>query len=135
MAQEKSVSVDHLTIQYPMDRVTFGQVRRHEPRLFARVVHTDLGTEAMSAHSFEQCVAEKAFAKATGRPDPHPEYSRSELMEALDIAYQGFGLSTGPHQSMMLVQEIEASVSSAKETRKPSRWAATTFLPLSTSNR
>lgn len=109
--------LDFSKITFPSDRITFRQIRARNPEV--SVLH-ELETvpakdiEAVCNHRWEVMLVEKAFASTLGRADPHPEMDREELIEALNDTYPEYGLSSGLHQTKLLVKELErAAISQA----------------------
>ena len=100
--------LDHLAVNYPTSQVTFGRMRQLEPGKFTTVLPSDMNLDIFPTHSLEQRVAEKAFAKAQGAPDPHPRWERRDLVSELNRAYKEYGLSAGIEQSKQMVRRFEA---------------------------
>lgn len=111
MGKEEKPRLNHTAIAYPMDQVTLGDMRRQEPILFNRIIDFSDGNDALTVHAIEQRVAEKAFAKRLGLPDPYPTYffNRYDMIAALNDGYKPYGISTGIHQTRQLVRDIEAA--------------------------
>ena len=65
-------------------------------------------TKAIATRSLEYRLAEKAFASALQLPDPYPSESRRGIIESIGEAYEAYGLSHGPKETMELARRIEA---------------------------
>lgn len=116
MEDDRPPRLNHAAIAYPLDRITFGQMRRREPELFDHVVMNIQGRiEALATHVFEQVLAEKAFARHLALPDPYPRFDRSEILSALNDSYKEHGISTGMQQTRQLAREIEAAAARQAE--------------------
>lgn len=109
-AKRTSDRFDPSSIEYPSDAVSLGAMRKLEPQLFQNQELDELdatGIGIVAAHRFELRLAEKAFASAMSTPDPDPSLSRKDIAETLDEEYRRYGLSSGPHQTELLMKEIE----------------------------
>ncbi|QOJ14160.1 MAG: hypothetical protein HRU75_05725 [Planctomycetia bacterium] len=116
MKDESRPRLKHAAIAYPLDSVTFGQMRRREPLLFDHVVMENKGRiEVIATHVFEQVLAEKTFARHLALPDPYPRFDRSEILSALNDSYKEYGISTGMQQTRQLARDIEAAAARQAE--------------------
>jgi hypothetical protein len=109
-------------IAFPTDAITLGVMRRREPHLFTqRGLDEDSPAhcDAMSTLWIELRVAEKAFAKSAGLPDPDPDTPRTALVQDLDKAYVEYGLSTGMAQTRELVRGFEAAAAEQASRFRP----------------
>lgn len=112
--------VDHESIDFPSDRITLGQMRRLEPRLFdAEHLRNDSAAQAEghSVYSIELRLAQDALDSALGLPASGSGFSREWWVEVLDEAYQRYGVSSGTHQARKLVRAIESAGASQAERR------------------
>jgi hypothetical protein len=105
--------VDFGTINFPTDSITLGTIRRHEPDMFTMdgIGGATSNVQAIATLFHEEILAEKTFAVAIGRIDPHPDMPRPFLVRLLDGAYRAYGISSGPKQSVELVRGIERQAS------------------------
>ena len=110
-------SLDSSAIAFPMDVVTLGDMRRREPELFAGpfVMSTASNSDVLATHSIERLLAEKAFARAAGFTEPFPGESRAALVDDLDEAYRGYGISSGIQATRELVRKFEAAAAAQAE--------------------
>jgi hypothetical protein len=111
-SEKNEEGLDPSKIDFPLDSVTFGRMRRFYPRALsgaqldhARAAEIDL----IAAHCFELSLAERAFAKAAGHPDPHPVADRREDIATVNAAYKLYGLSSGMQETKQLVRTIETA--------------------------
>lgn len=123
---EKRVPVLDITkIILPTDRVTLGQMRRREPRLFDSSNTSMYRAEnafAIVAFQLEQSLAEKAFAKELKIPEGDSYFDRRRLISLVDDAYRKLGLSTGKHESQEMIKSFEdAARQQARELSGPGR--------------
>jgi len=104
--------LDPAAISLPTDRVTLGDIRRCQPKLFTPESLLERArfdrAEILATLHIELTLAEQSFARALGRADPYPEDSRQELLQMLNRDYRRYGLSTGLQQTRELVREFEA---------------------------
>jgi hypothetical protein len=103
--------LDLSTLAFPSDQVTIKELRSVQPHLFAGD-DPDAGAVNPAVIVFatiavERVLARKAFAAATGLPDPHPDEDRRELVRMLDSDYRRYGLSRGRHHTNQLVKSFE----------------------------
>ncbi|MCC7169908.1 MAG: hypothetical protein IT459_05640 [Planctomycetes bacterium] len=93
--------------------MTLGQIRRDEPSWFepeSFIKDQSLWAANITATlAMEYVLARKAFAKASGQPDPHPERNREEMMHLIDDAYRRYRLSSGRKATRELVRTFEAA--------------------------
>lgn len=118
----KSIGFRSELIQFPTDRLTLRDMRRHEPELFTSDTLADLdacGLEVVATHYWELVCAEKAFAHAAGVPDPHLDVSREEIIEAIEIGYRRMRITEHPGHAEKLIQAIEDAA--AQQARSASR--------------
>jgi hypothetical protein len=120
--ETKDFALDLSRISFPTDRITLGQLRREEPAVFtsSHLLEghlTDIG--ALSTLHVEITLAEKAFAKAAGRPDPHRDDNRRELIRLLDHDYRAYGMSAGLRSTQELVRAFESLAAKQGRTHLP----------------
>jgi hypothetical protein len=109
--EQEGPQFDHLAVEFPTDRITFGQMRRAEPQDFGPQHFDKLkGCDTFATHSWELMAARKAFAAAAGLPDPHPGVDRGQIISTLNDAYKEYGLSTGLEMTRQLVRDLESAV-------------------------
>jgi hypothetical protein len=87
-------------------------MRRADAQLFEgdtlNSVHAiDIG--ALATSSWEHRLAEKAFKRALGAPDPYPRTTRGEIVDMLSRDYATYGLSRGRNESAELIRRIESA--------------------------
>ena len=129
MPKQSESQLDHVGMQYPSDNVTMGQLRARFPELFnGKAIYSNrlssLTLDIVGTMALEQALAEKAFAKAAGLPDPDPDplVSRREAMRMLNEDYRRYGISSGPQQTRELVRSFEAAAANqGKAARGTSR--------------
>jgi hypothetical protein len=130
MPHEKEVpSLDLKAMLFPSDRITVSQMRRDQPNLFSekglfgpRGYNHVLNLNFRATMNSERILARKAFAAAAGQADPCPDNDRLELIMLLSDDYKRFGISSGIHQTRLLVREFETvATQQAKGARGPSR--------------
>jgi len=81
-----------------------------------------LGSIYVSMRIKEAQLIDKAFQSALGKPDPHPQNSRDELIESLVDDYKFFGLASGRQHTAQLVRDFEATATAqAKAQLGPGR--------------
>jgi len=112
--------LDPAKLHFPSDAITFGQMRRFDANLFTREgvdVDGPASSDVFAVYRMELKLAEKAFAAALGRPDPHPNQDehREVLVEDLEEAYGDYGLSPGAKASQELIQRFEAEARAQAE--------------------
>ena len=112
--------LDPAKLHFPSDAITFGQMRRFDANLFTREGVNDDGpasSDVFAIYGIELKLAEKAFAAALGRADPHPDQDdhREVLGEDLKEAYSEYGLSPGAKASQELIQRFEAEARAQAE--------------------
>jgi hypothetical protein len=96
-------------------------MRSEQPGVFAedylRAEHlSDLNVVATIRIEIE--LAETAFAKALGLPEPRPHESQAGRVSRLNEDYKRYGISTGIQATRQLAREIEtAAVEQAKRFR------------------
>lgn len=103
-------NIDFSKIDFPTDKLTFGQLRRRAANqaAFANLLQAELvDVDAFQVHCFEQTLAAKAVAKTVNAPDPDPTIDQASLISYLDEGYQELGLSTGIQQTRQLIRAIE----------------------------
>lgn len=121
MPQRISPRLDLSAIRFPTNRVTIAQMRSEQPGVFAedylRAEHlSDLNVVATIRIEIE--LAETAFAKALGLPEPRPHESQAGRVSRLNEDYKRYGISTGIQATRQLAREIEtAAVEQAKRFR------------------
>ncbi len=114
-------------IEFPTDRLTVGELRKRQPRLFDLLIHRSHNLNSVlvtATMAVEQELAFKAFARAAGLPDPDPNLvtSPSELMRMLDQDYRRQGISMGYQQTKQMVREFEkAAAAQGRASRGASR--------------
>jgi hypothetical protein len=118
-AKQGEPRLDVSKIPFPGDSVTLGDMRAEQPREFGnpdcRHWHMDQ-VEAMHMLFDQVILAEKAYAKAIGRPDPHPDTSRQWLYSRLNSDYKKYGISKGVQTTRVLLRGVEAAAEAqAKE--------------------
>lgn len=109
--------LDVQSIDFPTDRLTLGQLRRLQSELWESIDGNLAEVEAISLFDLERTLANKAFALALGIPDPHPEEEWRDAVLMLDRGYQKHGLSTGPHQTQLLVRDFERAAAAQAVSR------------------
>ncbi len=114
-------------IALPTDAITLGTIRRMQPNVFSVTIGKDrriADCDALSTQYFEIKLAEKAFARASGRADPHPSdlASRESIADVLEEAYLQYGLASGPASARELIRAIERDAAAqAKGQGRPPR--------------
>jgi hypothetical protein len=104
-------SLDFRRITFPSDRITIGTLRAAHPHIGGSP--TDGIPEDSDVNALlgvEREFALRAFRKALGRsrpPSRDGDYRR-ELASCLDDGYVRYGLSSGPHDTEVLLRGIEA---------------------------
>lgn len=106
------VQFDLSKIEFPTDRVTIGELRKRQPKLFNFLVHHSDNLDLIhitAAMTLEQELAFKAFARAARMPDPDPDplTRPSELIRMLDRDYRRQVISTGYQQTKQMVRAFE----------------------------
>ncbi len=94
-------------------------MRRREPHIFTLEALRLEGARIreLSVHCFERALAQKAFARAAGIPEPYASTRRGELIACLQGAYVELGLSESREASRRLLHDIErAAVAQARAT-------------------
>lgn len=112
---EKEVpSLDLKTMLFPSDRVTISLQRRDQPDLFSekglfgpRGFDHAVVMNILATMDSERILARKAFAAAAGQVDPCPDDDRLELITLLNDDYVRLGISSGIHQTRLLVRDFE----------------------------
>jgi len=114
-------------IDFPTDRITVGELRRRQPRIFNFLTHHSEHIDNVllaGTMAVEQELAFKAFARAAGLPNPDldPFTSASELMRMLDRDYRRHGISMGNQQTKQMVRTFEkAAAAQGRASRGASR--------------
>ena len=100
-------------MNFPTDGMSLGQMRRLNSSFMRTADLLDdreaCEIEPFATHYFELRFAERAFAARLGLPDPYPSLSRAELILALREGYRDLGISSGAHESDLLIKGIEAA--------------------------
>jgi hypothetical protein len=113
-----TLDLDVSNITLPSDQVTVGQIRRIQPELFSPAMGGPIDdVYILAVLSAELLLAEKAYAKAAGLPDPWPDWPRKGVVDSLDEDYRRYGLSTGLKQTHELVRNFERQVAKQAEGR------------------
>jgi hypothetical protein len=109
--------LDLYAMQFPSDKVTLGQARKIDRELNGDGVfssshrlnfaHAPTDILAVIPLTYEFELAEKAYAKALGLPDPLPHTTRAELVNDLRREWKQDGISSGPQQSTQFIRDIE----------------------------
>ncbi len=128
-AEEEVPSLDLKSMPFPTDRVTISQQRRDQPNLFSekglfgsRGFDHAVGLNILATMKSERVLARKAFAAAAGQADPCPDDHRLEVITLLSDDYVRLGISSGIHQTRLLVRDFETKAAQqAKSARGPSR--------------
>lgn len=111
MAGYSAPTLDLTALHLPTDELSLGIIRRRIPELFASydALHEQrLGNLDIIVTMYAEVeLAQMAFAKALGRPDPNPSVSRNELISELNTEYKRYGLSTGIEKTKQLARDIE----------------------------
>jgi hypothetical protein len=108
--EKKLKELDSGRIDFPLDRVSFGQMRQHYPKGFSGVDmwKTPLAfVDLFAAHSIELELAQQAFDKAMGRDAGTSR--RAEAISMLNDAYKTYGVATGMHQTRQLIRDLETA--------------------------
>jgi hypothetical protein len=125
MSEKRSFPpLDLYAIEFPSDKVTLGRVRQVENacnggHAFSSAKELD-NVRATEIHAIvplhhEMLLAEKAYAKALGLPDPDHLMSRGQLVRDLREQWKEDDISSGPQQSTQLIRNIEqAAIRQAK---------------------
>ncbi len=112
MSPPKAPRLNLTVIDFPSDRITFGQIRRYEPDLLdeGNILKSDLSAlDVIAIHYIEQNWARKVFAKAAGLPDPEPGMARQDTVDELNRAYKEYGISSGLNETRELVRRFESA--------------------------
>jgi hypothetical protein len=126
-AEDDTPKCDTGALAFPSDAITLGKIRHGEPHLFTWEAMRDRvisDCDAISTLRIEMRLAEKAFTKGLGLPDPYPSETeqRDVLIEDLDEAYREYGLSTGKRASLELIRRFESDAAAqAQRFRGPTR--------------
>ncbi len=127
MTEKSSIpKLDLYAISFPSDKLTLGQVRKLDqtvsgsPEVFSSSenLHDARATDISSLIplSYEMLLAEKAYAKSLGLPEPWPLTSRSEVVRLLRQQWEEDGVSSGPELSKQFIRDIEhAAIKQAKK--------------------
>lgn len=109
--EDREPTLDVAALDLPSDAIPFKAVRERHAELFsldqAYLTARTSELDVVAIFHHELMLARKAFAKEAGLADPHPDFSRRDLLTILDEAYQEYGLSGGLEQSRLLVRDIE----------------------------
>jgi len=121
MSKKLPPRLDLTAMHFPGDRVTMAQIRAEQPEFVTHEAYhggrvDELSAFAMTTTEIE--LAEAAFAKALGLPDPHPSESRDVRISWLNLDYKRYGISTGIHATKQMLREVE---NAAKEQAKKFR--------------
>jgi len=125
MSEKRSFPpLDLSAIQFPSDKVTLGQVRTLDHSVNGAGVFSSAdalsNARATDIYSIipilnEMKLAEKAYAKSLGLPEPWPLVSRAEVVRLLREQWKEDGISSGEQLSTQYIRDIEqAAVRQAK---------------------
>jgi hypothetical protein len=111
--KKEELVADLTQVHFPSDQLTLAQLRRDQPELlFSDKELLDSNRRITDVRMFEtmrteHILANKAWAKAIGLPDPFPTHNHREEISFLNDDYQRYGLSTGAKQTAELVRAFE----------------------------
>lgn len=107
---EPEPGFDARHIAFPLDRVTWGEIRcaainaDGELRRAITLQELPSGEEVVSAHTFELELAVSAFHEGLGQGPVMSKAQRRQTIELIEDVYMQYGLSTGRHQTEELVR-------------------------------
>jgi len=109
---EPEQGFDSRQITFPLDNVTWGDIRRakinadEELRQAITLQELPSGEAVVSAHTFELELAISAYHEGLGRGPVMSKAQRRQTIELIEDVYLQYGLSTGRHQTEELVRSF-----------------------------
>lgn len=123
--------LDHTRLKLPSDDMKLEVISKRIKKLHTGNLGQDLESvdfimlDAYAVMDVERRIAEQAFARELGRPDPYRDdnfSTREELIKELAKEYQEYGISSGPAHTKELVHSIEQQAATqAREYRGQGR--------------
>lgn len=117
--------LDHTRLNMPSDEMKLGAISHNIKKMHTGNLHNTLEEsdfhmlDAYAVMDSERRIAEQAFARELGRPEPYVDdlwSTREELKSQLVENYQEYGVASGPKHAEELVRSIERQAAAqAKE--------------------